>query len=330
MRTFKRVLVTGANGLLGTNTIIELLNQGYKVTGFLRDKNRYVGYEHKNLTLIEGDITNFADLEAALKNCDSLIHCAALTDPKANHVAYENINLRGTKKVVQAAIKMKLKKFVFVSTANVCGFGPKNDPGSETQAIKKPFSDSSYSISKKKAQDYVLSMTSKIEVVVVNPSFMIGPYDSKPSSGKIILHGLNKRIVLYPPGGKSFVCVEDVALGIVKALKKGATGETYLLTNENMSYRAFFNLLKKKTQSQQMMLPIPKSILFGLGFLGDLARYFGFRTQFSSNNMKALCSNVFYVNSKAKNDLGMVFTPVDKGVEDAIAWFQKNKVNNSQ
>ena len=83
----------------------------------------------------------------------------------------------------------------------------------------------------------------EIEVVVVNPSFMIGAFDSKPSSGKIILLGLNKRFILCPPGGKNFVCVRDVSKGILAALKEGTNGEAYLLANSNMPYIHFFKLL---------------------------------------------------------------------------------------
>ena len=69
-----RVLVTGANGLLGTNTIIDLLNQGYDVVGFLRDKNSFVGGSYENLKLVEGNILNPNDLKNALTNCDYVIH----------------------------------------------------------------------------------------------------------------------------------------------------------------------------------------------------------------------------------------------------------------
>mgnify|MGYP000736771473 CR=1 FL=1 len=76
----KNILVTGANGFLGSNTINELLIHGYYVKGFLRDSNKYYGEVSKNLELIEGDIKNVNDLNTALFNCDCVIHTAAITD----------------------------------------------------------------------------------------------------------------------------------------------------------------------------------------------------------------------------------------------------------
>jgi dihydroflavonol-4-reductase len=87
----------------------------------------------------------------------------------------------------------------------------------------------------------------KTEVVIVNPTFMIGPYDTKPSSGKIILMGYNKRISFLPPGGKNFIHVKDAAAAVCNALKYGKNREKYLLCNENLTYREFFKLMNRNS-----------------------------------------------------------------------------------
>jgi len=321
-----RVLVTGANGLLGTNTIIDLLNQGYDVVGFLRDKNSFVGGSYENLKLVEGNILNPNDLKNALTNCDYVIHAAAITDPKhLGYSEYELVNVKGTKNVVEEAIKAGVKKLVFVGTANIFGFGTLDYLGNESNQIKEPFSKSFYSISKKEAQDYALAMKDKMEIVTVNPSFMIGAYDSKPSSGKIILMGYKKRILLCPPGGKNFVCVTDVSKGIIMALKKGMNGEAYLLSNENLSFKEFFKLLNKQTGSNAMIITLPKVFLLMLGGLGSFLRNFGINSAFSIENMKILCINSYYSNDKARTHLGASFTSIEEGISDAINWFEQNK-----
>jgi len=326
MHTKMRVLVTGANGLLGTNTIIELLNQGHEVVGFLRDKNSFVGGNHKNLKLIEGDILNPKDLASATMGCEYVIHSAAITDP--NHLGYseyEMVNVKGTKNVIEEAVKAGVKKLIFVSTANIFGFGTLNQLGNESKEIREPFSKSFYSISKKEAQDYALSMKDKIEIVIVNPSFMIGAFDSKPSSGKIILMGYKKRILLCPPGGKNFVCVTDVSKGIIKAIKQGINGETYLFTNENLSFKEFFNLMNKHTGSKPIFITLPKVFLLGLGGVGSFLRTLGINTAFSIENMKILCINSYYSNDKAKAHLGATFNSIEAGISEAINWFEQNK-----
>src|SRR5690554_7967565 len=87
---------------------------------------------------------------------------------------------------------------------------------------------------------------------------MIGAYDSKPSSGKIILMGLKKRIVFYPPGGKNFVPVKDVVNAIINAFHKGTSGEKYLIAGTDLSYKTFFKELRNITTQKQILIPIPK------------------------------------------------------------------------
>jgi nucleoside-diphosphate-sugar epimerase len=231
-----KVLVTGANGLLATNTIIQLLDRGYLVKGLIRNKNKFISYEHPDLELFEGDITDQIDIDKATKDCDFVIHAAANTNQNQLNLSdYHDVNVKGTEFLLSGCLKNNVKKLIFVSTANTFGFGNKADPGNELKEIKYPFSESYYALSKLSAQKLLLKASKKINVVVVNPTFMLGAFDSKPSSGRIILMGLKKFLLFYPPGGKNFIHVKDAAHGIINAIDKGKSGEAYLLANENIS-----------------------------------------------------------------------------------------------
>ena len=326
MKNPSTIFVTGANSLLGVNTILELLNSGYYVKGYLRDKTKFIGFRHKNLELIEGNILDRKHLSSTLVNCHYVIHIAATTDPKlSKYRDFKKVNVEGTKNVIDVAIRNNLKRIIYVSTANVFGFGSLDNLGDESKKMMHPFKNAFYSKSKKEAHDYVLTRKNDIEVVIVNPSFMIGPYDSKPSSGRIILMGLKKQIVLCPPGGKNFVCVKDVSKGILAALKSGTNGEAYLLTSVNLTYKAFFKKLRNHSNSKTIILPLPKIALILIGYLGNLIRFMGFKTQLSLDNMKVLCINNYYSSSKAIEKLGVTFRPIDDGILEAIDWFKKNK-----
>lgn len=325
MESSPKIFVTGANSLLGVNTILELLNQGYLVKGFIRNKIKFIDYKHENLELVEGDILNKNDLSNSLSDCEYVIHIAATTDPFISKYSdFEKVNVIGTKNVVDAAIQNELKRIIYISTANVFGYGTLDNLGNESKQTMSPFSESIYSKSKIEAQNYILNKKNEIEVVVVNPSFMIGPYDSKPSSGRIILMGLNKRFLLCPPGGKNFVCVRDVSKGILAALKDGANGEAYLLANENMPYSHFFKLLRNHTKSKTIIIPLPKEVLLALGYFGNGLRFMGIKTQFSLDNMKVLCVKNYYSNTKAQKELGVSFSPIENGISEAIDWFKKS------
>src|SRR5690606_40380940 len=127
------------------------------------------------------------------------------------------------------------------STANTIGYGIDETPGS-LPPMRWPFTRSLYARSKAAAEAYLLRQQDRIAIHIINPTFMIGPHDSKPSSGRIILQAMQRRIVFYPPGGKNFVAVKNVARSIEKSIRLGKNGQRYLLAGENMSYLQFFRL----------------------------------------------------------------------------------------
>ncbi len=318
------VLVTGANGLLATHVIMELLAQGYQVKGLLRDKQKFQLGEHPHLMLIQGDFTHTPTISEAVRNCDFVIHAAALTNQDLiNYAPYQRVNVEAVKELMKASIRAGVKKVVHVSSANAFGYGTKEHPGNETRGIRKPFSKSLYAYSKWEGQQEVLSFKNQMEVTVVNPTFMLGAYDAKPGSGRILLMGFPKKILFYPPGGKNFVGVRDVAIGVLKALKQGKNGEAYLLAGENLTYLEFFRKLSLITHQSPLYIRIPKGLLLSVGLIGNILRTLGMATQLSLNNMKILCINNFYSNHKASGELGLRFTPIEKGIGEGIEWFIK-------
>jgi dihydroflavonol-4-reductase len=320
-----KVLITGANGFLATNTIIELLNHGFYVIGLLRDRKKFILPAQTNLELIEGDILDIDFIETIIQKCDYILHVASETRQSLTKYSdYYRINVEGTEKLIRLAVKYRIKKFVYVSTAGTIGFGTKECPGDENNKIKKPFSESYYMISKLAAQDIVLANTGEVDSVVVNPSFLIGPYDQKPSSGRIILLGFNRRIIFYPPGGKNFIHVFDVAKGIVSAMLKGKNGEKYLLANENMSFKEFYQKLSGISGTRSLLIKIPKFVLMLIGYFGNILRAAGIRNDLILTNMKMLCVNNYFSGFKAQNELDIEFNTIDVALNDAVSWFKEN------
>lgn len=322
-----KVLVTGANGLLATNTIIALLSRGYQVKGLIRDTRKFLLPQQNNLELAVGDITHAESLDRAIADCDYIVHCAATTDQNLLHYDdYHRINVTGTENIVQAALKHRVKKIVYVGTANTFGYGTSQVPGDETLPPKPPFSGAWYAKSKLEGQYRILANVDKIAVTVVSPTFMIGPYDGKPSSGAIIRMGYGKKIIFHPPGGKNFVNVEDAANGVANALEKGKNGEAYLLAGENLTYRQFFRKMGAQTAQNPLLIRLPALVLLAAGYIGDLFRALGLKTPLSSTNMKILCVRNYYSNQKARQELDMSFQPIENGIRKAIAWFQANQM----
>ena len=320
-----KVLITGASGLLATNVIIQLLENGHSVKALIRDKSKSILQESDKLNLVEGDITNLQLLEAAGIGCDYIIHAAAETrQGLIDWNEYAKINIEGTRNVFDAAIKNGVKRIIYVGTANVFGFGSLTDPGNENTRIKKPFSNSLYVKSKLEAQEIALSFANKTEVIIVNPTFLIGPYNLNSGSGRIILHGYNKKLIFYPPGGKNFIHVADAATGIINALTKGVNGEKYILANENLSYKDFYKKMAKFSQTTPVLIKIPKPVWLFLGTIGNLLKYAGIKNEFTMVNMQILCEKNFYLGKKAEIELGIKIKSIDKALDDFFAWYHKH------
>lgn len=321
----KKVIVTGATGLLGTNVIIKLLKNGYSVIALVRKESKYLGEENENLKWVEANLSS--DLSQYLKNVDFVIHIAAETRMNLlTYNEYRKVNYEWTVELFNQAQKYGVKKFLFISSANTLGFGSKADPGSEEKRQKYPFTQSWYAQSKLEAENYLLRNANNTEVIILNPTFMIGAHDSKPSSGKLIFWAWKKKLIFYPKGGKNFVHVEDVANGVVNALEKGKNGEKYLLANENLSYIDFFRIINRVTNQKPIMIPIPNIFLSILGKVGDELRKIKIRTNLSTANMKALQIHNYYSNHKSLEELDVQYQSVDNAVKDAIEYFKSKEM----
>lgn len=319
-----KVLVTGANGLLASNLVRELLHSGYEVRGMVRENSNLLSLKKVDIELFKGEITSQADIRKAFSGCEVVIHAAANTNQcLANYDAYRKTNVYATQLLLDEAVRRNTERFIFVSSANAFDSGSKGTPGTENS----PFSiegKSGYMISKQIAQNLVLNEFNKsnLPVIVVNPTFMIGKYDAKPSSGQIILMASRNSLMVYPSGGKNFVHVSDVARGIVNSIIMGKPGECYLLANENLSYSEFFDKLCKMHGSPKTLIKIPSSAIRLVGVIGSLYENIsGKPAKLNLINANLLCADNYYSSTKAKEEINMPQTPIEQAIEDALEWF---------
>ncbi len=150
---------------------------------------------------------------------------------------------------------------------------------------------------------------------------MLGAFDTKPSSGRIILMGLHKKIIFYPPGGKNFVYVQDVAQTIIKAIMYGKNGEKYIACNANMSYKDFFQMLNKINHQNPVMIKVPGFLLSTAGIIGDFLRLLNVKTDLCSVNMQSLCIENYYTNQKSVTELQVEYQPIEKAIQEASDYF---------
>ncbi|HLW40933.1 MAG TPA: NAD-dependent epimerase/dehydratase family protein [Flavobacterium sp.] len=321
----KRIFITGITGLLGTNLANALLDLDYEVTAIIRNPDKYIGKRTGNLNLVQMDL--WGDYDQYLKETDIVVHIAAETGTHLiKYADYERTNYDATIRLFEKAKEQKVAQFIFISTANTIGYGSLKALGNETKKIQKPFTKLFYAQSKLQAEKYLLTQNKEIQIKILNPTFMIGAYDSKPSSGKIILMGLKKRIVFYPPGGKNFVPVKDVVNAIINAFHKGTSGEKYLIAGTNLSYKTFFKELRNITTQKQILIPIPKFLLLTVGSFGSFMRKLNIETSLSSSNMKTLCVKNYYTNQKSIRELNVQYSSLNNAIKEAADYLERTHI----
>jgi len=329
-----KVFVTGVNGLIGSNLIRVLLARGYDVVGMLRPTSSLISLRGLDFKKYIGDILNPEDVLRAAQDCRIIIHLAANTIQWPTALKYYSANIQGTINVINAAKKVGVEKFIYVNTANSFGYGTKENPGNEQCEFRLLNFKSGYIQSKYKAQQIVLKevKSNKLPAIILNPTFTLGPYDAKPSSGRIISLVYGKKILGYPPGGKNFVHVHDVAIGICNAIQMGRIGECYLLGHQNLTYEEFFKKLIRITGMKVKIFKVPSSLYKIVGLSGTIYEKL-FRKEFPLANYthsRLLCIGNYYTSDKAINELNLPQTPIEYAIKDAYNWFKSNGYLNAK
>lgn len=316
MQKYENILITGANSFLGTNVAIELSSRAVKMRAIVRHTNAVLD-TIEGLQIIRGNVANYDDLLQAATGCDCIVHIAAITDQSIpRYATYRDFNVGVLENVIRVARQTGIKRVIFVSSANAIGNGTPEHPADETCPVRPPFSTMLYGRSKVEAEA-TLRCASDLDYTILNPTFMLGAHDTKPSSGQIILMGYGRRVIIATPGGKNVVSVRAAAIALCNAIDDARVGENYLLAGVDISLRDFFRKLNKRA----IIIVIPSWILFALGYVGDMLRFFGIHTQLSSSNLRVVCTKEYYTGAKAQKELNMPLTSVDECMEQAVEWF---------
>jgi dihydroflavonol-4-reductase len=323
-----KVLVTGANGFLGSHVVRALLKTGYEVKAFILKGTSLDNLNGLSFEKYEGDLLNPSDIDNALDTCDYVIHTAAVTDvwPTKNELSWK-INLELVKLLAEAIKKNGIKRLVHVGTANSFGFGTKQEPGNENT----PFNSGKYGLdyinSKKVAQDFLLdeAKNNGLPIVIVNPTFMIGENDAKPGSGEMIISIINRKVPGYSAGGRCFAAVKDVAAACVSALEKGEVGQCYILGGTNLNYKEFFNLVANIAGVKAPKLKIPKFVAIVFASLIELMAKIRKKKPMLTKAMARISGDGHYYSSqKAIEKLGYVQTELKTALSEAIAWYRQH------
>jgi dihydroflavonol-4-reductase len=316
-----KTLVTGGTGFLGLHVVRALAARGDDLRLLVREKS-----DTKALAGIEwerafGDITDRDSVRRAMDGIDRVFHVAGTTSMRTrDRVRVFDVNVEGTRNVFEEALAAGVERAVLTSSSSAVGAA---DPG-ETIDEDHPFTVGrlgvAYINSKHDAELVAMRTAAKgLPVIIVNPSFVLGPDDPNPSgtSNALIRRLLLRRIPGYVDGAINIVDVRDVAAGHVLADERGEVSERYLLTGRNFTLQRLFADLSRIAD-----VPTPPLRMSGrLAVAGVSAtELMGIRLPTSADEVRSGTQWFTYRNTKAREQLDWEPRPHEETLEDAVSW----------
>ena len=249
------IFITGGTGLVGSHILLQLCQKGERVLALRRNSStleicRRVFSQNnskdlfKSIDWVNGDLNNIPMLEKCISRCEYVIHAAALVSfHPEDKKKLVDININGTANVMNISIDFGIKKCVYVSSIATLGRNSTDEIVDENCNFKLSNLESNYSISKYMAEQEVWRASNEgLDVIIVNPSVILGPGDWVKGSSRIF-HSIYKGLRFFPPGKTGFVDVYDVSAIIVKLIFLKVSNERFILNGINTSYESVFNLI---------------------------------------------------------------------------------------
>lgn len=320
-----KVLLLGATGLLGHNVLRRLVDTGQEAVCLVR-RAEGIKLDYGHWQTIVGSPLDETSLRDAATGCDAVINCVGATNMgMLRREDYARVNV-GVPTLLAAMVRRgEVSRVVHVSTVNTVGPGTPEHPADERGIMSADEAENWYAATKAEGEKVLLEAAREqreAHVVILNPGYMVGPYDVRPSSGALLSAAYRKPLMAAPRGGKAFVAVGDVAAAAVTALTRGESGGRYLLTNRaaEMTFARFFAEQAATMGYRQHCIELPDWLVRAAGRMGDALRALHIPTALSSRNVALLLMEEHYDNSRARADLGLAETPIGQAIGHYFAW----------
>ena len=322
-----KYLVTGATGYIGAHLVKALVAEEHTVHAIVRNVKKAEQIKLEGVEIFEGSFCDAEAVKKAVAGCDGVYHLggnAAIWEKDVKR--YFDVNVEGTKIVMEAAMEAGVGRVVFTSSAGVLGPSVSKVVTEDKSRDLDFFNE--YESSKALAESLMKSMVAEkgVDAVIVSPTRVYGPYlFGKPASVTLLIDKFVKGNWRIVPGDGTkmgnYVYVDDVVRGHILAMEKGAKGATYILGGENHSYNDFFEMLKQVAGKRPWMIkmPIPAQMWFArLTYLA--ARLRGKVPVLTTKWVRRGNYHWEVSPKKAVDDLGLKITPLKDGLKETVSW----------
>ncbi len=336
------ILVTGGTGLVGSHLLKQLIKGEESIRAIYRDEKSLNKIKHffdlfevswsdvlKKVEWIKSDLLNPAVLEDAFIGVEYVYHCAAMVSfNKRDKNQMLKVNIEGTSNVVNLSLDYNIKKLCYVSSTAAIGNTTNGDFITEKFDWQNDVALSKYSISKYFAEMEVWRGSEEgLDVVIVNPSIIIGGGDWNSSSSNLFLKVWN-GLRFYTLGVNGFVYINDVVKSMTELMNSDIKNERYLVIAENLTFQTLFNYISEYLNKPYPLILVRKwmtSVICNV----EAIKSFLFKSNplVTKESADSAMRITKYSNQKIKKDLQFEFTPIKIAVKETADLFLKDNTD---
>jgi dihydroflavonol-4-reductase len=317
-----RFLVTGATGKVGNAVARRLAQRDDEVVALVRDTAKARELLPEGVRLVRGDVTEPDSVREAAEGVEGAFNCMGLFEQWFPDPAiFDRVNAEGARTVIGAAREAGAKRAVHLSTFDV--FHAETGGTTSEAAVADYPKGTPYERSKQRAEELVLAEADRgIEVVITNPSSVYGPGPWQGTGlDRAIRDAIRRRLPAVPPGGMTFVHVDDVAEGSLVAFERGKPGERYLLADGFATMREMLSVAVDEAGRGWVPPTLPLPLAKGMATAGEsVSRLIGKPPLLGAGQLHFLLWQARADSSKAQSELGVDFTPWQEGVRETVRW----------
>jgi len=323
-----KILVTGATGFVGSHAVRRMLADGHEIRALARTPSKVaplmelMGIDPTLIELAEGDITDRSSVLAAVEGCDAVVHTAAIvaTSPEAE-AEMERVNLAGATNVLGAGVDAGCDPVIHVSSVAAL-FPFETDPVTAEHPVNGV---GGYGRTKAACERFARGLQDDGKpVVIIYPSGIMGPDDWNESinlsSYKV---WLEKGLPKSKGFSGSYVDVRDLAEITAVWMKPGAGPQRFLAMGTYLTADDQEAVIEEVLGSAKSF-PLPRSLFWVWGKLGDVAKRFGKDLVVTSEGY------AYMFNSKPGDDrattatTGVEFRSVEDTFRDTFRWMYES------
>lgn len=326
-------LVTGATGHLGANLVRRLLSDGEQVRVLLRDKDNGA-LKGLDVELVRADLRDAAAVDAAVRGCARIHHCAAFVSTIDGNAAHKrevfDTNVGGTRHILASALRHGVDKVVVSGSLSATGYQP-DQPSHEDMPFYPFDRQLPYGFTKHLTEHECLRAHAEgLNVVIATSCAIIGPHDYVPSRmGRVLIDFAHGKLRAYIPGGFEFVSSHDMAEGHVLAMRHGRSGQKYIFSTAYASVDDLLKLFQDVTGQPLPRWRLRPEVMATLAEIADKTWFRLFPNlprRFTPAAVRLLSMRRQARHDKAAQELGFRPTGLHRAVRDAYDDFVRRGV----